>query len=132
MTASAAAEIRAGRLDSLRGGLENAQGSSMDHAFGGADFLHLRALPRQDTRNQNGAAPVVAQGLAAVNQLGRSKFEGRIANRNWKIETRELKLDTGKSKLENRTRDEIRISALCAIHFDSQFRIASSQFPTHI
>ena len=76
MTASTAAEIRAGRVYALRGSLQNPQRSSMDHSFGGTNFLHLCALPRQDTRNQNGAARMVAQGLAAVDQLARSKFEG--------------------------------------------------------
>jgi hypothetical protein len=50
----------------------------MDYSFGSTNFLHLRALARQDARNQNGAARMVAEGLASVNQLDRSKFKGHV------------------------------------------------------
>jgi len=89
----------------------------MDHSFGGTNLLHLRALPRQDTRNQNGAARMVAQGLASVNQLDRSKFEWHC------VETRKSKLENQKSKIENRKPKTAAIF---------EFRFSSFEFPAHI
>jgi hypothetical protein len=74
----------------------------MDYSLGRADLLHFDAFARQDPRHQNRPAHVVAQGFAAVDQLGGSKFEGRhgesrkwkVENRNWKIEIRDSKFVT--------------------------------------
>jgi len=47
----------------------------MGDALGGADRLHFGAFTGQDTRNQNCTARVVAQGVAAVDELGWRKLE---------------------------------------------------------
>jgi hypothetical protein len=96
----------------------------MDHAFGGANLLHLRALARQDARNQNGAARMMAERLAAVNQLGRSKLEGH------RIESR-------KSKFENRNPPRASSFAFRIPTFESQlssfdFRVSGFEFPSYM
>ena len=48
----------------------------MGDSLGGADLVHFGAFTRQDARNQNRTARVVAQGIATVDQLGGGKFEG--------------------------------------------------------
>jgi hypothetical protein len=60
----------------------------MGDSLGGADLLHFGAFTRQDARNQNCPARVVAQGVATVDQLCRRKLERphKIQNGNWKLE----------------------------------------------
>jgi len=60
VAAAAAPKIRARRIDSLRRDLEDPQRPGVNHSLGGADLLHFRAFARQDPRNQNRAARVVA------------------------------------------------------------------------
>ena len=50
----------------------------MGDSLGGADLVHFGAFTRQDARNQNRTARVVAQGLTSVDQLDRSDFKRHV------------------------------------------------------
>jgi hypothetical protein len=75
LAAATMAEIRAGRLDALRGGLQNTQRAGVDDPFGRTGLFHLHPLSGKYARHQHRPARVMTQGIATINQLNGREFE---------------------------------------------------------
>jgi hypothetical protein len=75
LAAATAAEVRAGRFDALRRGLENPQRAGVDDSFGCADLFHFHPLSGKYARHQDRPPSVMTQGIATVNQLEWREFE---------------------------------------------------------
>ena len=69
LASTAAAEMRTRGFDTLGRSSKNLQRTGTHHPFGGAHLFHFETLAGQGPRHEYGAAFVMAECVATVNQF---------------------------------------------------------------